>query len=70
MGHRRGVANNAFFVFLAYLGLLLLSFCGLSSFSSYLINMSLLAPSLLDLISGGPSEKAMLKVIDPAFFGY
>src|SRR2546423_10419455 len=37
--------------FLTHLGLLLLSFCGLSSFLSHLANMSSLAPSLLDLMS-------------------
>jgi hypothetical protein len=56
VGHRRG--------------LLLLSFCGLSSFLSHFANMSSLAPSLLDLMSGRPSEKAMPKVTDPAFFGH
>ena len=56
--------------FLTHLGLLLLSFCGLSSFLSHLANMSSLAPSLLDLMSGRPSGKAMPKVTDPAFFGH
>ena len=37
--------------FLTHLGLLLLSFCGLSSFLSHLANMSSQAPSLLDLMS-------------------
>jgi hypothetical protein len=39
-------------------------------FLSHLVNMSSLAPSLLDLMSGRPSEKAMLKVTNPAFFGH
>lgn len=59
-----------FSCFLTHLGLLLLSFCGLSSFLSHLANMSSLAPSLLDLMSGRPSEKAMPKVTDSVFFGH
>jgi hypothetical protein len=69
-----GVANNAFLTrFLCFFDApesapsLVLR---VVLFLSHLANMSSLAPSLLDLMSGRPSEKAMPKVTDPAFFGH